>query len=75
METGAKSNKKCCSIEGCKNRVVAILGHCKACNLDHCQSHRLPEAHNCANLQSVKDASHAKLSMKLMNEKTSAAKV
>merc|ERR1712137_888853 len=52
-----KSKKKgvtICLLEGCKGRVVAMIGTCKYCSNNFCQEHRLPEAHACPGLQSCK---------------------
>ncbi|TPX47312.1 hypothetical protein SeLEV6574_g02738 [Synchytrium endobioticum] len=68
-----KSNK--CSVEGCTDRPVKIIGDCRYCNSKYCSRHRLPEAHACVNLQSCRDESISRLNNKLMSEKTVAAKI
>jgi predicted nucleic acid binding AN1-type Zn finger protein len=46
-----------CFVEGCKGRVVAMIGDCKWCNNCYCQTHRIPEAHDCKGMQACKKRS------------------
>merc|ERR1712196_604447 len=59
--TPEKKNKKkgvtICLLDGCKGRVVAMIGTCKWCQQNFCQEHRLPEAHACPGIESCKQAS------------------
>merc|ERR1711966_70737 len=56
-----KKNKKkgvtICLLDGCKGRVVAMIGTCKWCQQNLCQEHRLPEGHACPGIDSCKKAS------------------
>ena len=55
-----KSKKKgvtICLLDGCKGRVVAMIGTCKWCSQNFCQEHRLPECHACPQIESCKQAS------------------
>jgi predicted nucleic acid binding AN1-type Zn finger protein len=68
-----KSNR--CHLEGCNSRVVKIVGHCRYCQFSFCSTHRLPETHNCANLDFCKQTSFEKNSTKLLREKCVKLKV
>merc|ERR1712086_863698 len=46
-----------CLLEGCKGRVVAMIGTCKWCENNFCQEHRLPEGHACPAMDTCKKAS------------------
>ena len=46
--------KTTCSFNECTTRVVRIIGDCKYCSSQYCGKHRLPEDHNCKNIQAVK---------------------
>ena len=59
IKKNKKNKKQKCKIEGCKGRVTCV-GHCKWCNLDYCQEHRIPEAHSCSGLQDCKTESFKK---------------
>ena len=60
-QTKPKKNKKNrCNVKGCKGRIVLMVGHCKWCDLDFCQEHRIPECHNCHNLTKCKEESFKK---------------
>merc|ERR1711865_886237 len=55
-----KSKKKgvtICLLEGCKGRVVAMIGTCKWCDQNFCQEHRLPEGHACPAIDKCKQHS------------------
>ena len=45
------------------------------CSMGYCGKHRLPETHECENMQGVRQASHGKLAEKLLGEKCVASKV
>ena len=52
-----KSKKKgvtICLLDGCKGRVVAMIGNCKWCEQNFCQEHRLPEGHACSGIDDCK---------------------
>jgi len=74
--SGASTPKKPkCTVGGCTDRVVKIIGDCRYCHAKFCAKHRLPEAHACPELQSCKQQSLEKLSSRLSSEKTVGAKV
>ncbi len=64
-----------CAREGCLDRAVRIVGHCRYCSLSYCSKHRLPEAHACSNLQGCKNLASSSLAEKLLREKTVGQKV
>ncbi|ORX84316.1 hypothetical protein BCR32DRAFT_194035, partial [Anaeromyces robustus] len=64
-----------CHLEGCNSRVVKIVGHCRYCQFSFCSTHRLPETHNCSNLDFCKQTSFEKNSSKLLREKCVKLKV
>ena len=49
-EGGGKKRQRRCHVEGCRGRVVMLVGDCRWCRHSHCQEHRLPEAHGCERL-------------------------
>ena len=60
IKKSKKNKKPRCNVKGCKGRIVALVGHCKWCNLDYCQEHRIPEAHMCIKIEDCKKDSFAK---------------
>jgi len=60
----------CCKYLDCKNKVVKIIGYCKLCKNDYCGYHRLPEIHNCINLNELYTTNKIQLNNKLLNEAT-----
>ena len=46
--------KTICDFENCCARYVNIIGDCKYCKKKFCGSQRLPETHNCINLDNCK---------------------
>lgn len=70
-----KIGKPKCGVEGCKGRVVQIIGTCKWCSKTHCQEHRLPESHMCHRIQSCRDSAAEMNRRNLENCKSVAAKV
>ncbi|TPX41704.1 hypothetical protein SeMB42_g05455 [Synchytrium endobioticum] len=67
------SNK--CAVKDCKDRPSLAVGTCRHCQGKFCSKHRYVEAHACPNMQSCKDEAAAKLTNRLMGEKTAPAKV
>lgn len=53
----------------CGKKYAYIIGDCKYCNQKFCLIHRLPESHNCQNLQECCSIAKKNNEIKLMNEK------
>ncbi|KAI9144593.1 polyubiquitin [Paraphysoderma sedebokerense] len=70
----AKKSSRC-AVDGCKDKVVKIIGDCRYCTKRYCGKHRLPESHACEQLDSCRQAAADKLTGKLLNEKCVAQKV
>lgn len=68
-------NKGRCSVTGCVERVAKVVGECRYCGHGYCSRHRLPESHECDNMQGCRQQSYEKNSSKLMGEKCVADKV
>ena len=64
-----------CAVGECTDRVAKIIGDCKYCGMGYCSRHRLPESHQCDNIQGCKQQSFEKNSSKLMGEKCVADRV
>jgi len=73
LRGGAGKSK--CAFGDCNQKPVLIIGDCKFCNQKYCGTHRLAEAHACANLQSCRDQAFNKNKEKVMSEKCVASKV
>ena len=73
--TPAKKAPNVCNYSDCKDRYVKIIGDCRWCSGKFCSRHRQTELHACANLESCKQASSARLTAKLNGEKTVSSKV
>jgi len=63
-----------CHNEACTAK-TSIIGHCKYCGFDYCNTHRLPEVHLCPNLLDLKQAAHDANTATLMKYKTVEKKV
>lgn len=64
-----------CDFKDCQNRAAKIIGDCKACKQKWCLNHRLPEDHNCAQLDAIRQKSFEQNMNKLMTEKTHNKKI
>jgi len=64
-----------CMFGDCSKRAVLMVGDCRFCKHSFCGSHRLPETHACAQMQSCKQASFDKNKDKLLSEKCVAPKL
>jgi predicted nucleic acid binding AN1-type Zn finger protein len=53
----------------CNHKSAAIVGFCKYCNNNFCLKHRLPESHQCINMNILCKQEYDKNSEKLMQEK------
>merc|ERR1711977_87152 len=70
-----KKKKNGCGVEGCKERVVLLIGDCKFCSKSFCQAHRLPETHACPEMKSCKEQAQQQLASKMGSMKCVAAKM
>lgn len=57
-----------CNIDDCKKKAKPIVGHCNYCDNNFCLVHRLPEQHNCEQLQRCNANAKELLTNKLNNE-------
>lgn len=64
-----------CTMSGCVERAAKIVGDCRYCGHGYCSKHRLPESHECDNMQGCRQQSYEKNSSKLLGEKCVADKV
>eukprot|EP01137_Pigoraptor_chileana_P034011 Opistho-2@25924 len=72
LRGGGKSQ---CTMEGCADRPVMLVGDCKYCQGKFCGKHRLPETHACAQMDACRKQAFDKNASKLQNERTGASKV
>merc|ERR1711907_51607 len=70
-----KKKKNGCGIDGCKERVVLLIGDCKWCSKSFCQKHRLPESHACPEIKGCKAAASEILAQKVGGMKCVAQKM
>lgn len=54
----------------CRDAAIQIVGQCPHCTLKFCGRHRLPETHNCAMQEQVRNAAFAANKKKLESEHT-----
>ncbi|ORX83995.1 ubiquitin-domain-containing protein [Basidiobolus meristosporus CBS 931.73] len=64
-----------CSVAGCSDRAIRIVGECRYCGRKFCGRHRIPEAHACSNLTTCKQTSFERYADRLLSEKCVASKV
>jgi ubiquitin C len=69
------NGKSRCAFGECVQKPVLLIGDCKYCSLKYCGSHRLPETHACANMETCRQQHFNKLKTKLESEKCVASKV
>ncbi|TCD60530.1 hypothetical protein EIP91_009926 [Steccherinum ochraceum] len=70
--------KKRCQHQGetrCNSAVLRIVGTCPHCKAEFCGVHRMPEHHNCQNLESCRQQAFEKNKAKLESERTVASKM
>lgn len=67
--------KSRCAVAECSGRIAKIVGECRYCGHGYCSRHRLPESHQCDNMQGCRQQSYEKNSSKLLGEKCVADKV
>merc|ERR1712199_21201 len=70
-----KKKKNGCGVDGCKERVVLLVGDCKFCQKSFCQKHRLPETHACTEMQNCKAQAQEQLVAKMGTMKCVAQKM
>jgi predicted nucleic acid binding AN1-type Zn finger protein len=63
-----KPSKRCC-LSGCTDKVATLIGDCRYCQLAFCARHRLPEMHQCANIDTVKKDAYDKNAHALVSNK------
>ena len=72
LRGGAK--KRCQNGAGteqqCRDAAIQIVGQCPHCGLNFCGRHRLPETHQCAKQEQVRNAAFAANKAKLESERT-----
>jgi hypothetical protein len=66
------SKSKCAT---CGNKCSVIIGDCKFCKCNFCLNHRLPETHNCININICKSKAFILNSNKVISEKCVASKI
>jgi hypothetical protein len=59
----------------CGAKYAKIIGDCKFCKCKFCLNHRLPETHNCINMNICKNKAFNNNSNKVMSEKCVASKI
>ena len=57
-----------CTCTDC-TRKVSIIGHCNYCDMCFCVVHRLPETHNCTEMDKVKSIAQDANTKQLMKNK------
>ena len=67
--------KNRCAFPDCKKKCALLIGNCRYCESKFCESHRLPEVHQCSNIQECRDRHFIRNQDKLLSEKCVAAKV
>jgi hypothetical protein len=70
--TGSRTR---CHTPGCEDRPAKIVGDCRYCQGRFCSRHRLPEAHQCDQLEHCRQQSLAKNTDKLLSGKCVADKM
>lgn len=69
----SQNMKPRCQLSGCRKFVASVVGKCTFCSSDFCGVHRLPESHECAKLDCVRDEDKARNTEKLRSEATKPA--
>ncbi|KIP08180.1 hypothetical protein PHLGIDRAFT_19018 [Phlebiopsis gigantea 11061_1 CR5-6] len=70
--------KKRCQFETetrCNQAALRIVGQCPHCRAEFCGTHRMPEHHNCQNLESCRQQAFERNKAKLESERTVASKM
>ncbi|CAL1704928.1 unnamed protein product [Somion occarium] len=70
--------KKRCQIQSeprCNSAALRLVGQCPHCRAEFCGAHRMPEHHNCQNLESCRQQAFEKNKAKLESERTVSPKM
>ncbi|KAI0372828.1 hypothetical protein BV20DRAFT_1013908 [Pilatotrama ljubarskyi] len=70
--------KKRCQLQSeprCNQAVLRLVGQCPHCRLEFCSTHRMPEHHECQNLENCRQQAFEKNKAKLESERTVASKM
>ncbi|KAF7440403.1 hypothetical protein PC9H_000748 [Pleurotus ostreatus] len=70
--------KKRCQLQAetpCNSAVLRIVGECPMCRHQFCGEHRLPEHHNCNQLEDCRKQAYERNKLKLESERTVASKM
>ncbi|TEB31269.1 nuclear protein [Coprinellus micaceus] len=59
----------------CSSAALRIVGQCPHCRASFCGSHRLPEHHECSNLEDCRQQAFERNKSKLESERTVAPKI
>ncbi|KAF9532283.1 hypothetical protein CPB83DRAFT_759562 [Crepidotus variabilis] len=59
----------------CNSAALRIVGECAHCRAAFCSSHRLPEHHDCSNLEDCRQQAFDRNKSKLESERTVASKM
>ncbi|KAF9483898.1 hypothetical protein BDN70DRAFT_873297 [Pholiota conissans] len=59
----------------CNSAALRIVGECPHCRAQFCGAHRLPEHHNCSNLEDCRQQAFDRNKNKLESERTVASKM
>ncbi|KAF9052977.1 hypothetical protein BJ165DRAFT_827258 [Panaeolus papilionaceus] len=59
----------------CNSAALRIVGECPHCRAQFCSSHRLPEHHECSNLEDCRQQAFERNKTKLESERTVASKM
>ncbi|KAJ3502325.1 hypothetical protein NLJ89_g8940 [Agrocybe chaxingu] len=78
--TSAMPAKKRCQFQigtesQCSSAALRIVGECPHCRAQFCGSHRLPEHHDCSNLEDCRQQAFERNKLKLESERTVASKM
>ncbi|KAF8902031.1 hypothetical protein CPB84DRAFT_887882 [Gymnopilus junonius] len=73
------AKKRCQSGVGtdsqCTSAALRIVGECPHCRSQFCGAHRLPEHHDCSNLEDCRQQAFERNKTKLESERTVASKM
>jgi len=73
---GGEKKKRCqfnvAPTERCNSAAINIVGDCSMCNSKFCARHRLPEDHDCSELDAFRDSAFEANKKQLMTEATAA---
>jgi predicted nucleic acid binding AN1-type Zn finger protein len=64
-----------CETTNCNNKILKIIGYCKACDNTFCYKHRYPESHFCPKLSEIRLTYKQQLINKLHNDSVQSNKI